>query len=156
MRDRDFENDLKINKYKLHEECMAQASLYHYYSELLADVKSEKDKQENKLKFMVAETEIELRKNPPEGIKITEATIKALLIIDLKIKQQQGVLNKTKSELYHLEFVINSIEHKKTALKLLVQLFSVNYFSIPDGKKETQEDIPRREMRDNLNKRNKE
>ena len=157
---KDFEQDLKINKYKLDDECERHSSLYFYYADLLADAKTEKDEEEGKLKFMQAEEEMDLRKNPPldketgKLLKVTDAVAKAYLGSHPKIRKQQEKLNKVKEDIYHLEATVNSVEHRRSKLNNLVQLYQSGYFSKPDGyKKDNKNDSMQKDLRKNLGKR---
>ena len=61
---RDFADDVKLNKYKLDEECQRHSGIYYYYCEELSNLKSELDEEKDKLSFMEAKLELDLRRNP--------------------------------------------------------------------------------------------
>jgi len=61
-KERLFSDDIKINKYKLEEECEKQASIYFYWAEKLALAKTLLDEAIDKSKLIAAQTEMEIRK----------------------------------------------------------------------------------------------
>lgn len=150
----ELEKEIKINKFKLDEENEIQPSLYIYYSELLADAKAEKDKAIDSFNLVKAEREMELRKNPPDGIKITEAAIEALLAQDRKIQKYETKIFEAKKRVYHLEAAVNALEHRKSALRNLTTLFVAGYYSLPERDKDIN-DQARKLARNKLNKKGK-
>lgn len=149
--ERDLNEDVKINRFKLEEECDSHPSIYKYYSELEAEQASKINKLNVMLDFISAETELELRKNPPEGMKVTESTIKAMLETNKKISDLKlQIVNETGVHL-HLKSAVKCLEHKKSELNNLVTLYQSQYFSKPTGhKKDTNEDNYRKNVRNNL------
>ena len=151
---RDFSEDVKINKYKLDDECQEHPGIYHYYTNELSEAKSELDDQKDKLSFMESELELSLRRNPPEDIKITEQAIKSLIGSNNSLKRQREIVNEIKKRIYHLESAVKVLEHKKSMIKHLVDLFISRYYSEPsDGKKNKRYEELNDEMGNRLNRR---
>ena len=57
---RSFEEEIKINKWKLDDECESHSSLYLYWSEELATAKAEKDDAEDQLTLSLSVVESDL------------------------------------------------------------------------------------------------
>lgn len=134
-----FKEEIDINKNKLDIENEKHPSLCHYYEEILADFKGEKDDITKKLDFVKSETELKIRtggyKNEEmdlKDIKLTEGTIKSLVMVDEKVNNCINKLNTVKKEIYHLEAITKSIEHRKSNLRNLTRLYATAYFSRPD------------------------
>lgn len=127
----DFATDVKINRFKLPQECEEHSSLYQYYADLLADARVDVDVEKDRLNIVEAERELDIRKNPPESPKITEAVIKALVQSDGKVVKRKGKLGGAKDGLYHLEAAVTALEHRKRMLDSLVQLLIAGYYSAP-------------------------
>lgn len=140
-------NTLRINKYKLDDECENQPNLYFYWSKQLTDEKSNKMRLENKLEYLSAKADLDLRKSPPEGVKITEGSIKALLAEDKSLQRVKESILDSKERIYHLESVVRALEQRRSDLDNLVVLYSKNYFALPTGKNindQTSKEVKRR------------
>lgn len=151
--DNKIEQDLKINKFKLEDACEEQPSLYMYYAEEYAKKKAEKDNYDDKLDFISSKVEMEIRENPPDGLKVTESTIKSLLSTDKRIIEIKEKLRAVKEDLYHLDAVVKALEHRKSELNNLVSLYIAGYYSMPSGKRQTPNDKARNKIRQNLNRK---
>jgi hypothetical protein len=151
---RDFGEDIKLNKFKLHIECEKHSGIYHYYCNLLSESKAELDDEKDKLDFMESEFELIIRKDKEyENIKVTEGSVKAFLKSDRKLEKQRKITNKIKKRIYHLESAVKALEHKKNMIGHLVNLFTMRYYSEPkDSGKMEKEDL-RDKTRKNMMKR---
>lgn len=154
----DFVKDVKINRFKLAEECEQHSSLYQYYADLLADARTKVDSSKDRLNVVEAKLELDIRTNPPENLKITDSVVKALVQSDEKVEKQKEDLREAKRGLYHLEVAVTSLEHRKRQLDNLVQLLIAGYYSAPktERKPDTREtDKASAKVRDRLNKNKK-
>lgn len=155
----DFAKDVKINRFKMSEECEEHSSLYQYYADLLANARTQVDREKDRLSFVEAIQELSIRRKPPkEEPKITEAVIKAYVQSDDEVVEQKERLREAKDELYHLEVAVTSLEHRKRQLDNLVQLLIAGYYSAPktERKPNTEEtDRASAKVRDRLNKNKK-
>lgn len=137
---RDIETELKINKYKLDEECENQPNLYYYYADLLAKVQTEEKILKNRLKFFSSKIELEIlsttnEKNvTPEGVKITVSSMNALVTTHETIIKINDDLVKVEKAIYHLEAAVKAFHQRRADLDNLVMLYSRNYFSLPTGR----------------------
>lgn len=155
---RNFDEDVKINKYKLPDECQKQSSNYYYWAKKLARKKTLYNKQKNKIDLISAQKEIALRNNWNENKwgKLTEGGIKAVLKTDKKIKEETDLLIDIQEEINILESAVNALEHKKRELDNLVTLLVKGFYSDPDGNAyKFFNDETQVEERNHLNKKGK-
>jgi regulator of replication initiation timing len=150
--ERDFRDDLRINKFKLEEECEKQPSNYGYWANLLSEARADKDQAEDKLDLLEAQVELNYRTNPPKRMKVTEGTIKSMVESNKEIQEQKDLLRSKKSEVYHLETAVKALEQKKSSLDNLVTLFVKGFYSQPDGKRRSKTDESEVNSRKNLNR----
>jgi len=118
-----FEDDVKINKLNLDDECEIQSEMYYYYARLLGEKKTERDQ-------VRAKTELAIRLNPEKhiavGAKLTEGYIEAIIKGD-------DALSALDQEVRLLEAAVDALEHRRSELKNLVDLFLSKYYSAPDA-----------------------
>jgi len=122
--------DLKLNKFKLDEEASKQSSLYQYFTDKLTEVRALKDEISLKLEEKLAEVELNIRNNPPDGLKITESVIQALVVSNEEVKELRKKLNELKRQNYELEGIVNSLDQKKSMIKVLAELYIVGYYRV--------------------------
>jgi regulator of replication initiation timing len=127
----DFSADVKINRFQLDKECEIHPSLYQYYSDLLSEARTAKDRAEAALSLVKAEVELAIRGCPPEGIKVTETSIKAMVEANEDVQGAGKKLRRKKTEIYTFESAVTSLEHRKRMLDNLTQLWSKGYYAKP-------------------------
>lgn len=142
--------DLKLNKFKLDEEASKQSSLYQYFTDKLTEVRALKDEISLKLEEKLAEVELNIRNNPPDGLKITESVIQALVVNNEEIKELRKRLNEIKKQNYELEGIVNSLDQKKSMIKVLTELYIVGYYRVDNFSNENK---VQDEIRKKLNKK---
>jgi len=149
----DFAADVTINRFKLEEECAKQPSLYHYWAEKLADAKSAVDAAYNNVKLVTAQREMYHRQLAANAqVKTTEATIAATVETDEQVQEAKSLYQQAQSTQYHLEAGVKALDHRKSELDNLTQLWIKSYYSRPDGGKGSVGDDVSNEIRKNLNK----
>jgi hypothetical protein len=134
----DFKDDVEINKLHLDGECEVQAAMYYHYSSQLSDARAEQDRAKMQMEYTLGKREIAIRSNPPDGIKVTEAVISALVASDTEVntvKEAYAVATKTVSALYS---AVNALEQRKSMLDNLVKLQVSSYYQ---GTSDTGDDI---------------
>ena len=130
----DLDQDVTINKYKLDDECVIQASRYQYWAEAQADAKTKVDRAENKLKLTQAEALGRAKARLEKlGEKTTVDAIAATAAQDTEVKDAMEALLDAKEELYHLDAAVRSMDHRKSELDNLTKLYGSAYFSLPTG-----------------------
>lgn len=153
--ERDFKEDVKINRFKLDKECEQHPSKYLYWSEKLAEQKAELDKLKDRLDLIKSSAELDYRANPRDGAKVTESTIKAMVDSDPGIVELKKSINECKSDVYTLQAAVSSLEHKKSSLDNLRHLFIAGYFSNPGIPKDAGKEVEN-EQRKHLNRKDRD
>ena len=154
--ERDIEEDVKINRFKLDVEAETHPSIYYYYSNELAEAKKDRDLKKTKTKEITAKIELDYRadKIPFDGKK-TEAGISSAVEIHPDVV-------KAKKDYIESEYIVNklsameeSIRQRKGMLDNLIQLYTMQYYAEPKSGRYNSTDQAGDELRKNL-KRNKE
>jgi hypothetical protein len=146
---RDFETDVRIDRFALDIECEQHPSKYLYWSQILANKKHELDKAKGKLHLIESEANLRYRKEPKDDIKVTESTINAMLDTDPGVIKVKEEIAKIGHEFSIISSVVNALEHKRSELNNLVQLQLAGYYS---GIKTSSTDNIADEVKTNLNK----
>lgn len=155
IEDFDIKNDLKINKYKLDEECLTHASTYNRYAEMATKSKTELTKVKDKLALVTAERNIAIRKQIAEsGSKVTEKMIESYIEVDSEVLKVKKELREIEEVNATFNAILESFDHRKSELDNLVKLYCAGYFSVV-GKKETSTETTEKDIRKNLNKKAK-
>lgn len=131
----DFEADVRINRFKLDEECEIQPALYSFYSTQQVEAKAEYDSAKANLELVQAQRELHYRRNPPDDVKITDATTKALVTADTEVQKAQERLSIASKALNVLNGALASLDQRRSALNNLVELFTKDYYN-NNGKQE--------------------
>lgn len=154
LSDFDFENDLKINKYKLDEECISHASVYFRYAEASVEAKKSLSKAKDNLELVSSTRNIELREElTNKGIKVTESLINSALLKDNAVLQAKEDLRKAEFIYGKITVAVQAMEARRSELDNLVKLYCSGYYSTPSGtkKKDANEQVSK-DIRKNLNK----
>ena len=150
----DFKDVIKVNRFNLHEDCEIQAVAVDYWNDKQSDIKKEKENEDLALDVLLSSKELAYRANPPTNIKVTDATIKALVNSDEQIIKQKKKVIELKAKLNDLDNKLKTLEHRKSMLKNLVSLYGFGYFALPEGKNTNTDQIKEEMM--NQKKRRKE
>lgn len=151
--ERKLSEDLKIDKFDLDTEAEMHAASYDYWSQRLADARSEKDDADDRVTLIMSEVELEIRKNPPQDLKVTEQVIKSLVLADKRVQEYKKELREIKEDVYHLDAAVKAMEHRKGKISDLVDLYVSGYFSKPEGRRRGVNRQVGDEIRRNLNRR---
>ena len=153
--DFDIENDLKINKYKLDEECLTHASTYNRYAEMATKTKTELTKAKDRLSLITAQRNIAIREEiAKSGSKVTEKMIESYLEADKEVLKAKKEVREIEEVNATFNAMLDSFEHRKSELDNLVKLYCAGYYSVV-GKKETSTETTEKDIRKNLNKKAK-
>lgn len=153
--DFDIESDLKINKYKLDEECLTHASTYNRYAEMATKTKTELTKAKDKLSLITAQRNIAIREEiAKSGSKVTEKMIESYLEADKEVLKAKKEVREIEEVNAIFNAMLDSFEHRKSELDNLVKLYCAGYYSVV-GKKETSTETTEKDIRKNLNKKAK-
>jgi len=146
----DFAEDVKINRFKLDEDCELQPSLYHYYAEEQANARAERDACKDKLELILGQREIYIRRNPPDDMKVTEAVVTALLVQDTEVLTAREALRKAQAKVDILYAATTALDHRKGMLDNLVSMWSKDYYNgvRKDGSDEVRRGLNEKKGRD--------
>ena len=126
----DFAECLKINKYRLEEECLSQPNLYYVYSEKAQEAKTLVSKCEDYLKLTLADAQLIVRNEyTAKGIKFTEAVVSAEVEKMKSVLEAREELRKAQDMYGKAMVAVSAIETKRSELDNLVKLFCAGYFS---------------------------
>lgn len=154
--DFDIETDLKINKYKLDEECLTHASTYNRYAEMALKTKTELTKAKDKLSLITAQRNIAIREEiAKSGSKVTEKMIESYLESDKEVLNAKKEVREIEEVNATFNAMLDSFDHRKSELDNLVKLYCAGYYSVVGNKKETSTETTEKDIRKNLNKKAK-
>jgi hypothetical protein len=123
----DFHEDLKINKFRLDQECELQPGLYMRYAEAAAQAKKEFDDAWEDVKVVRAELIKEAGENGAkndaqrEAYYRTHTRHKAAKSRKLKAEYNYNILN----------YCVFALQQRKSAIEMLVKLWAGEYYSEP-------------------------
>jgi len=121
--------DIRINRFKLDEECESHASAYYYYAEQYAEARKERDAAKDKLDLVLGQRETHIRRNPPDDMKVTEAVVTALLAQDTDVLAAREALRIAQGKVDVLYAATSAFEHRRSQLDNLVYIWSKEYYS---------------------------
>lgn len=145
----DFAECLKINKYRLEEECLSQPNLYYVYAEKAQEAKTLVSKCEDYLKLTLADAQMAVRNEyVVNGVKFTEALISAEVEKLKTVLDAREELRKAQDMYGKAMVAVSAIESKRSELDNLVKLYCAGYYSVPNGR--NSEENVRNDIRKNL------
>lgn len=141
----DFKEDVALNRFKLEEESEALSSIYDFYASQQAEAHIEADRAKKELDRVKATKELQLRRDPPMDIKLTESTVSALVQEASEVQSAENALLMANEKLYNLDATIYALNQKKSGLDNLVSLWERGYYSQEGAmaSQETYDDIRR-------------
>ncbi|MDD5650433.1 MAG: hypothetical protein PHF86_08475 [Candidatus Nanoarchaeia archaeon] len=154
--ERSFEEDIKINKFKLDVECEKHPSIFWYWTNKLAQYKNNLLDTEDSLKLITAEVDTNYRENWDETNwgKKTEGSISGKVAADEKVRKAKENYMKCQHEVNILNASVSAMEHKKAMLDNEIKLLIGGFYSAPNaGKSNASVEKGGRVIRDKLNKR---
>ena len=138
-----YYDDLGIDPYNLLEEWQAQAGLYLSYAEEGVDQQEVFENTKDELDLLCAKVELLIRNGEyelaPEGLKITEKAVAAMVIADPQIVAKKRKLNAMKKEASLLKKAETAFDHRKKALENAVVLTGREQYAEPRDRTKTME-----------------
>ena len=124
---------LEIDPLRLDDELIGQPKQRQQFGELLADAQLDLDNAKSALSVAEAEADQDIRANPTDyGIdKLSEARISAAVTIHPAVKIAQKKQNEARHKVNVLQAAVDGLEHRRAALKGMVELFGQQYFAGP-------------------------
>lgn len=143
---------LVIDEHKLEQEWGNQAPLFYEYASQLADARLANDEAKAELDVTAAELDMAIRSNPDHfGVeKISEAAVKNAVVQQAAYQTAQEALNATTHAVRMLEAMTRALEHRKTALKSMVELRLANYYAeptLPKTERDAYDEMSKQEVR---------
>jgi hypothetical protein len=122
---------LEIDPLRLEEEWQQHPSQYGYWAEKAVDAQDEMDRAKAAFEKTASQIDSELRESPDDfGIKkATEAEVKTALVRQPGYVRSQEAYLAAKKEYNLTQAALASLEHRKRALSMLVELFVKDYYS---------------------------
>lgn len=129
----DYEKDISIDESALDLEWLRQPDLMWKYCKYSALAKKSLDEAKERLDFVRAKLEMEIRKDPGSfGVdRVTESAISSAIISHPDYERAQRKLIEARYEAEIASGAIRALEHKKSALENLVRLYAASYFAGP-------------------------
>ena len=128
-----YEDDLSIDESALDVEWLEQPQLMFKYARYCAELEKLADDAKDKLEFVKAELEEDIRANPDKYgiVKITEAVVAGTILLQKGYKDAMAEYGKAKFDSKVASGAVRSFDQRKTALENLVRLNGQQYFAGP-------------------------
>lgn len=152
----DYKKDVEINKYKLHEMCEFQSSLFLSYSEILADVEHVLNDLKKQRKIVRATKSLDYRQFPKEGLKVTDSVIESLVEIDKDVIAIEDKIVEAQYQVDIYNGVVESFRQRKGMITDLVRLHISGIFSSIDTKQKDITNLNLQALKEDLRKIEKE
>jgi len=155
--DLNYEQDVSIDETALDVEWLQQANLMYKYARHQAETKKAMDEAKERLDFIKAKVEMDIRANPENyGLsKVTESAVASAILLQPEYQEASKKYVEARYENDMAVAAVRAIDQKKTALENLVKLLSVSYFAGPSAPRDLSlkwnEHIKRKEQKE-LNK----
>ena len=157
MGERNYSNDLEVNKNGLDIEWEKQPKNYMYYAEQEAFAQEVKDKAVQKQSIVRAEMDAKIRSSPEKyGIeKTTETAISNVVNNSKEYREAENDVIEATKKMRILSAAVIAFDHKKRALTKLTDLWIAGYYSsggVPIEMKEKVADNKSEKIRRKLEK----
>jgi hypothetical protein len=129
----DYELDIIIDESALDVECLEQSRLMLKYTKHSAQCRKAADEAEEALDLIKAEVEKEIREDPErfEIPKITEASVKAAILMDRRVKKAIQTWIDAKFEAKVADGAVTAFSNRKDMLEAMIKLHGQSYFAGP-------------------------
>lgn len=129
----DYENEINIDESALDLECLEQPRLMLKYGSLYAKMNKLLELAKDHKETVRARLSRDIRANPTNfGLeKITDAAVEATIQSHRDYQQASEEYIEARYNAQLINAVVESFEHRKSMLELLVKLNGQNYFSAP-------------------------
>ena len=155
----EFQNELKIDKDSLDDECLNQSILFAKWSLMAVNAVDEKDRNKEKVDLIKSQLDKKIRENPADfGLdsdkKPTETAILNCILIQ---NEYRSIYNEYLASLNQANVLFvakEAFQMRRYMLEKIVDLYQSNYFASPKIKPETKERIFKKaqiKMKESLN-----
>ena len=134
---RNFDDDIKFNKYQLEEVCEKHASIYWYWANKLAEAKNALGDSEDALKLVTAQADGNYRETWDENKwgKKTEASIAGKVASDSQVREYKDKFISNQHEVNTLIAAVSAFDHRKGMIDNEVKLLIGGFYATPNGGK---------------------
>jgi hypothetical protein len=129
---------LEVDKFSLDDEWSNQPNRFKKHADILAEAKQQYELAKAKFDLVKAELD-ELIRIAPQRFKVNKVTDVAVAnaaIRHPKYQKYQRRMIRKKYRVDVLQATVTALDHRKKALENIVDLFGMDYFSIPKAKTE--------------------
>ena len=126
-------NIFDLNPNKLDTEWVQQPKLFYQAAEKLAEAKAELEKSKTNKDIVMAELDRNIRAEPDKFSlsKVTEPVVEQTIILQGEYKKAQKRFLDAKHNVDIAQVVVDTLDHRKSALENLVKLRLANYYAEP-------------------------
>jgi hypothetical protein len=137
----EFDFDKRIDPDALDTECLRQADVYFKWAERAIEARGEADRLKLKLDTLVAELEIDVRKDPRKYKldKVTDASAKAKVLSSSEYIEAHERYFSARDDAALLDKATAAMEMKKRMIETLVTLHGQSYFAGPSAPRNLKE-----------------
>jgi hypothetical protein len=128
-----YEKDIRIDDSALDIEFLEQATLFMKYSQNVAEMERLKDLAKEKLEFIKARLDRDIRQKPSyfDVDKITDKVVESTILIQEEYKEASTAYIQAKFEWSNAKGVADAFEQRKSCLEGLAKLLGQQYFAGP-------------------------
>jgi hypothetical protein len=129
----EMEGDFQIDENRLDDEWVLQPRLHFKYGAELANARLELDRAKSEAEVCKAEFDQAIRLNPDHfGLsKITETVVASTIVRQPKMREVNERVAKLKHKVDVMQAAVSAMDHRKSALGKLVDLFLADYYAKP-------------------------
>lgn len=133
MRESNYAEDMQIDDSILDIEWLEQPALMFKYSKQASEAKKEYDEAKDKLDYVKAQLDSQIRKDPSSfGVeKITETVVTNTIILQQEYADQQELVLNAKFNFDIVRGATDAVNARKDALENMVKLYGMQYFAGP-------------------------
>ncbi len=140
---------LEIDLMNLDEEWQEQSALYGRHAVQAADARRNWEEAKAREEVIKCETDRKIRQDPESfGIeKVSEARVANTVVLQPECQEAKRVVIRTRHEMDVVDGFVSALDHRKTAMSKLVDLFLADYFSRPKASGEAKEHVEKANRR---------
>lgn len=145
----ELDEDMKIDKFNLDDECARQPSIYSKWAMLSARASEERDWRQKELDEEAARIDNEVRTDPDKfGIRdIKESAVKAAIAADEVIMKLKADVVRATAYAKFFYSAVGACDQKKTMLRMLGDLWLGEFYSNVEIRKGESEENLREKMK---------
>lgn len=138
-----------IDEFRLEDEWQGHSQMVLNAGVLVAEKQKDFDVAKDLFERTKADLDFEIRRDPTAYNigKMTETAVQSAMILHPEYKIASGQVIKTRYELQQAQAIANSLEHRKRALSMLVELWMHDYYSDSSPKSPSDVEFDKRAVR---------